>query len=345
MPSGIVPDRNGWRAFQRIHKGAGGLKSKRFPKATPEREMRQWQEDQRVSYRQKQTTNPISRDTLAADAVSYLKLVATMPSLSDRKRDLQAWVDELGTRRRRDLTVNDYRLVLQRWRVGGKANGKPLAASTVNHRRTALMHLYSVLDGKGAHNPLRDIPAFVEPHAEPRDLGFETALAILSKAKANKTGARLRVLMWTGIRGSSEFGKMTSAHVDLERGVCWVPTGKGGKARELALNQHGIAAWQAVIDAKAWGHYSKSSLWKAFQRCVAKVNEDRAKANQPPLVKVRPYDLRHTIATWLRRSGADLADVQAFLGHQSQKMTQRYSPYTSDKLRTAIDGLGERVSR
>lgn len=40
---------------------------------------------------------------------------------------------------------------------------------------------------------------------------------------------------------------------------------------------------------------------------------------------MRPYDLRHSIATALRRAGADLADVQAFLGHGSPRMTQRYA--------------------
>jgi integrase len=51
---------------------------------------------------------------------------------------------------------------------------------------------------------------------------------------------------------------------------------------------------------------------------------------------LRPYDLRHTIATALRKAGADLADVQAHLGHSSPRITQRYAPYDATKLAQAL---------
>jgi integrase len=300
--------------------------------------MKQWRESQRVKAREAPSTPKGARGTLAADVTHYLKLVATMPSLSDRARDLHSWVDVLGMRPRHRLTRDDYRLVLNEWRLTGK-QGKPLAASTVNHRRTALMHLYTVLDGKGAPNPLRDIPPFHEPPPEPRDLSISTALTLIDSMKPSKSRARLKVLAWTGIRGNSELGKMKPEHVDLARGVCWVPTGKRGKPRELVLNAEGIAAWEEFIERKAWGTYSGASLKNAFRRAVTALNERRAKLTPPlpPLVGVRVYDLRHTIATAMRRAGADLADIQAHLGHTSPRMTQRYAPFHADKLRKALD--------
>ncbi len=203
-----------------------------------------------------------------------------------------------------------------------------------------MMHLYALLDGKAAENPLRDIAPFHEPPPEPRDIGLQNVLAILTAMKPSKTRARLKVLAWTGIRGRSEFGKMKPEHVDRERGICWVPTGKHGKPRTLHLAPAGCLAWQEVAELKAWGTYQKDSLRHAFQRAVDKVNAQRVKLEQPELPSgLRVYDLRHTIATALRRSGADLADVQAYLGHTSQRMTQRYAPYSSVKLRAALEGL------
>lgn len=158
--------------------------------------------------------------------------------------------------------------------------------------------------------------------------------------KPSKTRARLKVLAWTGIRGRSELGKMKAEHVDREQGFCWVPTGKHGRPRTLLLPSAGCLAWQEFAEFKAWGPYQKDSLRHAFQRAVVKVNQQRAKQGLPELpAGLRVYDLRHTIATALRRSGADLADVQAYLGHTSQRMTQRYAPYNSEKLRSALEGL------
>lgn len=340
LPAGIVKTRTGWRAFVRVHPGPGGLKSKRYPATATITEMKQWRDEQRVTAR-KQPTRKAARGTLAADIAKYLTLVATMPTLADRTRDLESWRAVLGMRPRHDLTAQDYRLVLQEWRLHGR-QGKPLAASTVNHRRTALMHVYTLLDGKAAPNPLREIEPFPEPPPEPRDLGLSLAKQIIAAMPASKTRARVKVLAWTGIRGRSELGKMKPEHVDLKRRVCWVPTGKNGKPRQLELNTEGVQAWKEFIAFKAWGTYQKDSLRHSFLRGVAKVNTARAKLKpaKPPLVGIRVYDLRHTIATALRRAGADLADIQHHLGHTSPRMTQRYAPFQSDKLRSALRRVG-----
>lgn len=52
--------------------------------------------------------------------------------------------------------------------------------------------------------------------------------------------------------------------------------------------------------------------------------------------RFQPYVLRHTAATALRAKGADLADVQALMGHKHASTTQRYAPAVSDKLFEAV---------
>lgn len=337
IATGIYATPYGFRVFVRVAPGKGGLKSKRYGKTTTLTAMKQWQEDTRVAFR-KAPAPTVEKGTLAADIQRYLKLVATMPSIKDRTRDLEDWRRVFGALDRRKLTQQDYQLQLQEWRLRGRA-GKPLAASTVNHRRTSMMHLYTILDGKAAPNPLRDIKPFTEPPAEPRDIGLKTARAILAAMKPSKTRARIKVLAWTGMRGNSELGKMKPEYVNLAQKECWAPTGKKGKPRLIVLNSHGVSAWREFAAFKAWGKYSKDSLRRSFHRAVKTVNKARADEKLPPLPHVRVYDLRHTIATAMRRAGADLADIQAHLGHTSPRMTQRYAPFQSAKLRKAMGKL------
>ena len=55
------------------------------------------------------------------------------------------------------------------------------------------------------------------------------------------------------------------------------------------------------------------------------------------LKDLRFHDLRHTFATRLVRSGADIYAVQRLLGHKSLEMTSRYAHHDVESLRKAVD--------
>lgn len=54
----------------------------------------------------------------------------------------------------------------------------------------------------------------------------------------------------------------------------------------------------------------------------------------------RRHDARHTFASWLRMSGADLAVVRDALGHSTIKMTERYVHLDPSHIKKAVDKLG-----
>lgn len=54
---------------------------------------------------------------------------------------------------------------------------------------------------------------------------------------------------------------------------------------------------------------------------------------------LRWHDLRHTLATWLGRSGADLAVIQQQLGHSSIAVTNKYRHVIGSEVRDALDRL------
>jgi hypothetical protein len=104
------------------------------------------------------------------------------------------WVPAFGTDTPRStITRDDAARVLNAWRAAG------LAAETCNKRRTALLALYNALDGKGAPNPVREIPKFRGPDPLPRGLPYAQIEKALDQMPACKTRARLKVIAYTGI--------------------------------------------------------------------------------------------------------------------------------------------------
>lgn len=296
----------------RIH---GKLDQKRFPPTYTLAALKKWRDEHERLRRGPKR----ARGTFAADVTRYLKAVSSMPSYTDRVREIDAWVPAFGSLARWRITSQMIRVQLHNWR-------QTKAASTCNHRRTALSHLFTVLDGKGQPNPVRDVPPFREPPATRRGVELLTALAVIRRVKGPKTRARLLVLLWTGMR-PSELMRVTETHLDLDQGVCEVLTGKGGNYRIIPLNKSARKAFKGWLRVGAPGAFSVQSIRKSLVRaCKA--------ANVPP---IRVYDLRHSFALALRKAGADLADVGEQLGHRSPKMTRRYAPVVLEKLRIAGD--------
>lgn len=351
IATGIYRGPSGFRVFQRIARGRGGLKSRRFDKLTALSTMKAWQEEQRVEAR-KEPSAPVITGTLAADVARYLTQIAAMPTLSWRKRDLAAWTEAFGDMKRAEISSGLIRAQLHEWRTVGpivRFNPKtkerrrivgPLSASACNHRRTALLHLYTVLDGKEGKNPVRAVPEFTEPPPTPRARDLEFLDAARQRMQNAKDRARVGVLMWTGARGNCELGKMTRQHLDLRGRTCQIPTGKGGtRLRIVVLNDRGVEAWKEFAAANAWGKYDKNLLRKSFKRAC----RSEAIARNLPAESVRPYDLRHSIATALLKAGADLSDVQDMLGHTTSRMTRRYAPFQREKLAMATMALEQTV--
>lgn len=320
LDKGIWQTDYGFRVMVSINRK---LHTKRFPPTHTLEQLRKWRDDHLKRHKRTKT-----RGTFAADVDDYLKAVAAMPTFRDRQRQIEAWLPLFGDEPRWKITPDAIRRQLAAWRVGDITTGRrALAPNTCNHRRVALSHLFTVLDGKASYNPVREVPPFKLPPPTKRGLPMAVVKRVLSKIEGPKTRARLEVLAWTGLR-PSELMRLTPELVNTKAGVAIVPTAKGGPPREIPFSL-ARAAWKKMVAVDALGKFSVQSTRKSLVRACQKVG----------ISPFRVYDLRHSFLSALRKEGADLSDIQAIAGHTDIALTRRYAPTITAKLRRAVGRL------
>jgi site-specific recombinase XerD len=153
----------------------------------------------------------------------------------------------------------------------------------------------------------------------------------------------LETLFSTGLR-VSELVKLNRDQVDLERKEFGVK-GKGNKLRVVFLSDT-AAQWierylrsrqdhfkplfirhSGAVDARNNGERMRLTA-RTIQRIVARY----AKRSGLP-IEASPHTLRHSFATDLLISGADIRSVQEMLGHESIRTTQVYTHVTNRHLK------------
>jgi site-specific recombinase XerD len=303
-------------------------KEKRFPAATGMREMKRWQANVRASFQRDGLR--LQRDTLTADIPRFMRVMTQRLTCPDhRDNEIRAWLARFGERRRHTIDTEDVRQQVVAWEAEG------LAASTINHRLSALSQLYKVLDGEDSHNPVARIRRVREPQAKPDGRSPETIqrvfTALEKRVKAQNRGwrtlARLKVIALTGMR-HSQVMRLETDHLYLDHDPPFalvVDPGKDGEPHAKPLTQDGVDAFRLFVQVEAWGKFSQPSVYKSW----------KAACEEAAVPFFNPYKLRHSYASALRAQGMDLADVQELMGHKSAKTTQRYAMVAPKKLAAA----------
>lgn len=267
--------------------------------------IKRWREKARASLR---STQPQVGEagSLHADADRYLLQVKAMPTYEQRRGHIQWWVDALGASTPTlELTAEPIRTALQQLMVDG--NG----AATCNKRRTALMHLFSTLYGKGARNPVRDVPKFRPPDALPRGHDPHVIDAALKTAPRCRSRATCRVLLWTGLR-PVELQRAQPDDYTPTLKTLIVRTAKGGRVRVLPLTDQAVSALREFEDADGWDHVPQAA---PLNRWLKKITG----------LPIRVYDLRHSYGTALARRQTRLDVIGSLLGHSTLELTKRYT--------------------
>lgn len=309
--SGIRQIPTGWKVYVRVRP----LRpvSRCFPKDTPLRTLVEERDTLKAELRKRRNDDARlapTAGTFAADAVRYLEAVKAMPTYADRAWQIQQWVDRFGAWHRRDMTAADMRAALADWARDG------YSARTLNHFRTALMHLWHTLDGKAERNPVRDVPSARLPDELPRNIPPAVVEDILSRIRPSKARAVLRLHYASGMT-PTEISRIEPSDLLpdalIARGR---RKGKGTRPRALPMTPAIRAALEEFTAADAWGGVTLKTTGAAWR--LARKKAGYADAGY------RAYDVRHTYLTGIAAAGDDRV-VQYLGGHSTAKMTQRYT--------------------
>ena len=326
VAEGIYRDRHGLAATVKAN---GVQREIRFPAGTPLKAIRARRDELRASLR---TLPAGARHTVAHDADRYLQQVSDeLASIADRRHHIGLWVQRFGHLRTLALeqhiaAINDQ---LREWR-------RTLSASACNNRRNALTNLVKVLYGRRAAAGLVDIIRFKLPPPQPRWLDRSHIAGVLARlTPGSKTVVRLTLMHWTGMR-PSQMGRLRSEDFRLDEPTPFVvvPRGKGGRLAAIPLVGDGLNAAREFMAIGAYGRWSCASANKALHAAARR-------AEIPPFTV---YQIRHSFATGLRRTGSDLADIQDLYGHTDPETTMIYAPPQLLKHAAAIERL-ERADR
>lgn len=241
--------------------------------------------------------------------------------------------------------IKNYRLALNR----GQITGKNLSKTTQNYYLIALRAFLKFLQTRDVETLT---PGKIElaktderqiVFLDQKELDEILAAPDLNSIQGVRDKAILDLLFSTGLR-VSELCSLGRTQINLERNEFSVK-GKGGKVRVVFLDENAKVSLKKYLatrnDDSEWlfisyGHANKaqSSKLKAqnitprsIQRMIHKY---ALKAGVTK--KVTPHVLRHSFATDLLMSGADLRSVQSLLGHSSVTTTQIYTHVTDKHL-------------
>jgi integrase/recombinase XerC len=201
-----------------------------------------------------------------------------------------------------------------------------------------------------AHNPAQAVPAPKRARKLPRLLSVDDAARLcdtqekVARPTAPRDRALLELLYGTGLR-VSEAVALDVADVELRGGQVLVRHGKRGKQRVVPLGRKAhaaLSAWLRVrsqVEGPQAG--AESALFLSTRGRRLPTGEARRIVRRAVLLAgtapATPHALRHSYATHLLDSGADLRSIQALLGHESLSTTQRYTHLSIGHLTEVYD--------
>ncbi len=232
------------------------------------------------------------------------------------------------------LTATDFRAFMA-WRRTQGASSRSLSRSL-----SALRACFRYMERAG-HLKNRAVLAVALPRAPralPRPLTEDKARAVMTGSRDDDGRAA-----WVGLRDQAVLlllygsGLRISEALGLNRRDAPVPPrdvlrvqGKGGQERVVPVLPIAQEAVEQYLDACPYPLMSDDPLFlgvrggrlspRIVQLVIARL---RAALDLPPTAT--PHALRHSFATHLLGSGADLRAIQELLGHASLSTTQMYT--------------------
>jgi len=230
--------------------------------------------------------------------------------------------------------------------------------SSIARKLSAIRTFFRYLNREGilTSNPARLVATPRREQRLPAVLTADDAIRLMESPQSKKPAdndsmlrdrAVLETLYSTGIRASELIG-MNREDIDRHDSLIRI-RGKGRKERIVPVGTKALDAIDAYLGRLAGSSdiaavFLGPSGKRLTARTVQRILENHRK--QLGLQqKASPHTLRHSFATHLLESGADLRAIQELLGHASLSTTQRYTHVNLDSLMEVYDKAHPRANK
>ena len=144
-------------------------------------------------------------------------------------------------------------------------------------------------------------------------------------------------LYYAGLR-LDESRNLSWRDIDFDREIIHLKTTKGDKERRVFLHKRLIETLESIgIKESGWiflsqrgSKYNKRTIQQIVKNASRKVGIKK---------NITPHTLRHSFATHLLESGADIRYIQQLLGHKDLKTTQIYTHIANKDIKNLAELL------
>jgi len=250
------------------------------------------------------------------------------------------------------VSVTDLRRYL-----AARAPGKK--GSTMARKIGALRTFFSFLVTMGeiSGNPASGLAsprrAMRLPEFLPVDEMMDLLRSLPARGEAGTRDAAILELLYSSGLRVGELVSLRRMDISLEEGTVRV-RGKGRKVRIVPVGEKARDALISYLSVRGGSGKGEEDEWKGAlfrnlrggpltARSVARILDgvlERARVGR----HLSPHGIRHSFATHLLESGADLRSIQEMLGHASLSTTQRYARVNVSHLVRAYEEAHPRAS-
>ena len=288
------------------------------------------------------------RDTVLVDKANGGK---------DHKTHIAWWVEQLGPYALSEVTTDLVTRSIDKFKKTKTRLGTPPAPATVLRYMMALSHAFTVARKEWnwcESSPVQNVRRPKVNNERTRYLtdAEREALLVACKSSANQdlylvvllaisTGMRKGEIMglrWQDIHTSHE-QKFTRVHLTKT---------KNDKARSVLITSPALELLEErrlfEVQSKQ-GKAATGLIFPSEQNPEQPVDLRKSWATAlkaAGIEEFRFHDLRHTTASYLAMDGASLLSISKVLGHQTTKMTERYSHLATSHIDEVVRSMNEK---
>lgn len=222
--------------------------------------------------------------------------------------------------------------------------GKKAAPSSINVALHGIR--FFVRHSMGLDWPVLELIGVKRPKRLPVVLSRKEVRTVLSVVRQPMRRVMLTTIYGLGLR-LGEAQRLRTEHIDADRLLVWVRSGKGARDRAVALprpllvqlrhywkhHRPAVDSSLLFVSDKTGGAIHPTTLQKTFiaARKEAALNK-----------RASIHTLRHSYATHLLESGVTVPTIQKLLGHSAMRTTMVYMHVThasGEKLQHVVDQL------